>query len=362
MDRMHPKYIVFVAAVLFSCVLLTGCQKEEIQSYLPPTPVEMKAQPELREGPRQRMLAAVIPHDDENWFLKLQGPEQAVTAHKAEFDEVLRTFHFVDKKNEPAEWTTPKGWTRRPQTEQRYATLELDDQNTPLEISVTRLAGGGMIVPNVNRWRKQLGLNPVAAMDLHKVTTQVKIAPGSATMVDLVGVSDRAAAMPRDAAHAGAERGQAARAPASKPFEYTLPAGWTPMADKGGAIRTAATFVVTEGAQEALVTVTQLQGRSGSLAMNIDRWRTQLGLPPGTPEELKTSTETTVGGIRSPFIDLTGPKTDGRDPKRMLVAIVTQGDATWYFKMLGSADLVGRQKSTFEAFMSSVRFSGGPRG
>ncbi len=294
--------------------------------------------------------------------MKLQGPDQAIAAHKAEFDEVLRTFHFVDKKDEPAEWTTPKGWTRQPQTEQRYATIEFDDKKTPLEISVTRLAGGGMIVPNVNRWRKQLGLNPVAAMDLHKVTSQVKTATGAATMVDIVGVSDRAAAMPRDAAHAGMGKKPAEGGPAPKPFEYTVPAGWTPMADKGGAIRRAATFVVSEGAQEALVTVIPLQGPSGSLADNIDQWRRSLGLPPGTPEELKISAETTVGGIRSPFIDLTGPKTEGRDQKRMLVAFATLGDSTWYFKMLGSADLVGRQKSTFEAFMSSVRFQGGSRG
>ncbi len=68
MDRMHPKFAIVVAGLLLSCLLLTGCQKEEIQTYLPPKPVEMKDEPEMREGPRQRMLAAIIPHEDENWF------------------------------------------------------------------------------------------------------------------------------------------------------------------------------------------------------------------------------------------------------------------------------------------------------
>ena len=69
-----------------------------------------------------------------------------------------------------------------------------------------------------------------------------------------------------------------------------------------------------------------------------------------------------IGGIRSPYVDLVGPKSANGEAQRMLVAAVSQGDATWYFKILGSAELVGRQKPAFEAFMSSVRFKGGPNG
>ena len=359
---MHTKFAVMVAGLMCPCLLLTGCQKEEIQSYLPPKPVEVKDSPEQRDGPRERMLAAIIPHDDENWYLKLQGPEQAIASHKAEFDEVLRTFHFGSNKEQPAEWTTPKGWTKSPSNEMRYATLELDDKKTPLQMTITRLAGKGLMVPNVNRWRKQLGLNWVAAIDLPKVSTEVKIAAGKAIAVDMVGVPNRSAAMPNIPEHAEVQPPKDEERPGPKPFEYTLPSGWTPMGDKGGAIRTAAAFVITEGNQEAMVTVTQLPGQSGSLEMNIDRWRGQLGLPAGKPEELKPSATVTVGGIRAPFIDLSGPKTDGRDPRRMLVAVVNQGESTWYFKMMGSVEIVGRQKSTFEAFMSSVHFQGGPRG
>ena len=53
---------------------------------------------------------------------------------------------------------------------------------------------------------------------------------------------------------------------------------------------------------------------------------------------------------------------NGRDPERMLAVAVTQPDSTWYFKILGPADLIGRQKPAFEAFMSSVRFQRGPHG
>jgi len=68
MDRMRNKLAILLAGIWFPCLLVAGCQKEEIQSYLPPKPVEVKDVPEQRDGPRERMLAAVIPHDDENWF------------------------------------------------------------------------------------------------------------------------------------------------------------------------------------------------------------------------------------------------------------------------------------------------------
>ena len=78
-----------------------------------------------------------------------------------------------------------------------------------------------------------------------------------------------------------------------------MPNGWAPLPDKGGPIRPAAAFRVQEGSQEAKITVTRSEGRFGSLAENVDRWRDQVGLGPATPQDLKDIRETTVGGIRS---------------------------------------------------------------
>ena len=72
------------------------------------------------------MLAAVIPHGDEVWFLKLQGPEQVISAHKSEFDQVLHSFRFLDQKDKPVAWATPTGWKTEPPSDMRYATLVLD--------------------------------------------------------------------------------------------------------------------------------------------------------------------------------------------------------------------------------------------
>jgi hypothetical protein len=346
-------------------VFVAGCQKDDIQLYVAPKPVEVKPAAPEGDGPPERMLGAVIPHDDDYWFLKLKGPEALVAKHKADFDQVLRSFRFLDQQDKPVAWTTPTGWSTQPETENRYATLTCD--TLELTITVLRPRPDPMmsaVVSNINRWRRQLGLNPIIGTELPQVSTNVKLESGTAVAVDFMGIAQKSAGMPGAPFHKGGPpKAQAARPPAppAAPFEYTVPNGWTAMPDKGGPIRPAAAFEVVEGNQQATVTVTRLSGGSGSVAMNIDRWRGQVGLKPATPEELKNVGEITVGGIKSPYVDLSGPKTD-RDQLRMLAAIVTQGDTTWYFKFFGSAELINRQKATFEAFMSSVRFQGGSRG
>ena len=43
----------------------------------------------------------------------------------------------------------------------------------------------------------------------------------------------------------------------------------------------------------------------------------------------------------------------------VLAAGLPHAGDTWFFKMTGPAELVGRQKSAFEAFVTSVKFDGG---
>jgi len=363
MARFRLDLAILVSALGAVGVAAPGCHKEDIQTYAVPKAIEVKDEPVLGDAPKERMLGAVIPHGDEVWFLKMQGPEKDIEAHKAIFDQVLHSFHFLDQKDKPVAWVTPPGWTSQPEKQNRYATLVLDKKDTPLELSITRLPGGGNVVANVNRWRGQLSLNPVTWADLPKVTTQVKLESTTAICTDFVGIAKKSASMA-----GGPERPPAGREPAEEangkaPFEYTMPNGWTVVPDKGGAIRPVAAFQVVEGNQEATITVTRLAGQSGSIAMNVNRWRGQVDLPEASPEDLKRDVqEFTVAGNRSPYVDLLGPKTGGRGPQRMLAAAVSQGDSTWYFKILGPADLIGRQKPAFEAFMSSVRFRGGPNG
>lgn len=65
-------------------------------------------------------------------------------------------------------WALPDGWTEVPEPRQmRVATFIAPDPAGPIEVAVTRFGGrvGGDLA-NINRWRGQMGLPPLAAAEL----------------------------------------------------------------------------------------------------------------------------------------------------------------------------------------------------
>lgn len=64
-------------------------------------------------------------------------------------------------------WTTPAGWHFLPATEFRHVNFDFGP-NREGEAYLTLLptAGGGGVLENLNRWRKQMGQGPLAEADL----------------------------------------------------------------------------------------------------------------------------------------------------------------------------------------------------
>jgi hypothetical protein len=68
-------------------------------------------------------------------------------------------------------WTVPDGWAEDPQPRpMRLTTYLAPDPAGPVEVAVTRFAGrvGGDLA-NINRWRGQMGLSPIAEGELDSV-------------------------------------------------------------------------------------------------------------------------------------------------------------------------------------------------
>jgi hypothetical protein len=245
----------------------------------------------------------------------------------------------------------------------RFATLLLGPRDQPLELTVTKLGRQGDdkleegVLQNVNRWRGQMGVAPVEANQLKEVAVKREVNGVTSYRVDMVGprsgktsrgpmMGARGARPPRpEAPPAGNE-------PKGGEPRYDLPRGWEPARPDAFSLQA---FTVSDGGQTARITVTPLGPDPGSLVANINRWRQQqLHLPPVTPEQaLALVHKMQVGGVEAVYFDDAGK---GPAAQRMLVVILPQGDRTWFFKMLGPADLVGRQKDAFEAFVKSVRF------
>ena len=69
-------------------------------------------------------------------------------------------------------------------------------------------------------------------------------------------------------------------------------------------------------------------------------------------------------GLTAKYVDITGKfvpkhgeKIDRED--RILGVILPSNGQTWFFKMQGPPDVVGKNQSDFEEFVRSVRFDGG---
>ncbi|MGH7192651.1 MAG: hypothetical protein ACREJM_03850, partial [Candidatus Saccharimonadales bacterium] len=349
---------------LLAC--LPGCEKpEEIRHYTIST---QDAIDQLAGGrvsgdvaaPAEpsRMLAAAVLRPKQAWFFKLTGPEDAVAAQDAPFREFLKSLRFGDDES-PPDWTLPHGWSQRPGSAMRYATLEIDAE-PPLEVSVTTLgreegADSAYLLANINRWRGQMGLADLDAGQLEKQTEPIVVEGGKVTLVDLIGrmkaggpmMSGGAASAPFAS---GGSRGSAGPSPLdhdSTPREpatngapdlrYETPDGWKEQPASGFRL---ASFQVSDGDQKAEVTIVVA---GGDLLANVNRWRGQIELEATTQEELDREAQSIdVGGRKGTYVELIGSK------KTTLAAVVEAADRTWFITLKGDNDLARREADNFQ--------------
>jgi hypothetical protein len=317
---------------------LAGCQDEKITHSIVPR----ASQPE-----KTRLVGVIYPRGDQTWFFKLTGPESAVADVAESFNAFMNSVRFTDKADAPVTWTLPEGWKEEKGLPNRYTTFHLGPKEKPIELTVTQLGKeAAATLPNVNRWRRQLGLPPVGEAGLAEVTKEIKINGEPAVQVDMTGLKTAGGAAKPMAGQMGVQRS----------FNYQKPDGWReePHPERGVMPREAL-FQVGDGGETAEVSVTALGG-GGDLLANVTRWAGQVGAPAVAPDQVDKLPKITVAGRNSPYIDLAGKK------GRILVAVVSAGDKTWFFKMMGPSEVVEKHKAEFEEFLKSVKFAGGPGG
>ena len=82
-------------------------------------------------------------------------------------------------------WKLPAGWERQPDQPMRVATFRAGDA----EVLITKFGAQSFasLLPNINRWRSQVGLPPVGEDEVGKSTRELEVGGIKATVVDLVG-------------------------------------------------------------------------------------------------------------------------------------------------------------------------------
>ena len=258
----------------------------------------------------------------------------------------------------PLTWTPPEGSVAV--DEDGFACFDVGDARASVALRVTNViagdgAAGSSILSLVNYWRTTAGLPSVTATGLPKVTRELVVDGKSVTLVN-VAPPGAPTDIPLPSGRPPLDRPFAAPAapatqPAAAPLTYRLPEGWS-AADPGP--MALLKVVAGQGNEAAQVSVMALP--PSPLLPNINRWRAQLGLPPVEEADLKKVEAVEVGGAKGDLVDITG---GGDHPKRIVAAVVAHGDRHWFFKMMGPADVVEKQKKAFGEFLASVRFEKG---
>lgn len=326
-------------------IALAGCKQDEEISVTTVTHPDREP---------IRICVGAIPRGEHVWFFRMSGPTAEIAKHVSEFKEFVLSAKIPQPGNDDVELTAPKGWRKdqAPPTAMRYAGYRIDAKPKELEVTVSRLEGGdGWLLANLHRWQKQVNMPPAASVDELSPEQLQKDKEKGITWIDLTGLGVHMVSKPPDAK---AARGKwelpiAVKAPgrgAKSPFTYTAPEGW-----KQGEVTNefmADRFVIGD-VQISLTTV------GGSLAMNIQRWRKEVGLPPVSDAEAeKSALPMKVAGLPAYFVDVANP--NGPPGKnRSLAVTIPMGQTNWFIKMWGPAEAVERNKNSFDAFVKSFK-------
>ena len=309
----------------------------------------------------------------------------------------------------PIHWTLPAGWKEKPADGIRLGSFAIKGENGgQAEVAITSFPGSvGTELDNVNRWRRELSLEPVEAG--HVASEPVAVDANEGKLYDVAGKSARTvvamipangnswfiklrgdpatveAAKPvfleflksvhfgGEAIGAGAADPHAslglqgiptpppgAPAPPEAPSDgpkWNVPPQWVETPPRTMIFKSFG--VAGEASAKAEITVSFFPGDVGGVLGNVNRWRGQMGQPQIDASQLDGVTESvaTLGGSAT-MVDFMGTDAKTGQPARLVGVVVPHGENTWFYKLMGDAKVVKGQKDSFVQFVKTVHYPG----
>ena len=293
-------------------------------------------------------------------------------------------------------WVLPEGWEEVAPTSMRQANFRVAGDPSA-ECYLTLLPGGaGGVEANVNRWRGQLGLDPLSMEEIDALPREILVR-GEAVFVDMVGdyrgmgseakPDYRMAGLILEAPSAtlflkmvgpssvidGEIRSflelgasfdlaqpdvPASSANSAQGLAWQPPDGWLRGRERSMRLVT----FTPEGTSDTECYVTVLPGEAGGVAANMNRWRSQMGQAPYSEAEIAGLERRDVLGAEAVFIeidgDFTGMSGGQISGARFLGMVCNVGSATLFVKMTGPAAVIDAERDNFYAFCDSLAFEG----
>ena len=181
-------------------------------------------------GDPERIIGTILHSDTATWYFKMSGDADLAEKQKNNFVAFLKSVTFdklaapstmdlsqlppshpaipgmetgsqntlvsnpnttvIDGSSKPT-WAVPADWQEGPLAQFLVAKFIVGSGDTTAAVNVSSLAGdGGGLLPNINRWRGQLGQPPLTEDDVAKLPT-LDAAGVKATLVDFSGTDAR---------------------------------------------------------------------------------------------------------------------------------------------------------------------------
>ncbi len=304
------------------------------------------------------------------------------------------------------EWSTPAGWREVVPTQLRNPNFILGDDQAA-QCYVTTLSGGGQLI-NINRWRGQMGLEPISDAELGGLE-KIDVLGQNVALLDLKGSYRSMSGSPKEGYQLigcvaqladrsisvlmvgpasiitthlerykrfcaglhlhGAEpvhshppvqpQVSAQPAPATPgteeaalPVVWNVPPGWEEASPRPMRM---VSFV--SGPEKIVDCYISIAG--GGDVANIQRWYRQMSQPAPSSQDVQGLDKIELLGHSSPLIEIQGAYQGMRGPKQegyaMLGTFCPFQDQALFVKMVGPAEQVAAQKENFVAFCRSLR-------
>lgn len=115
-----------------------------------------------------------------------------------------------------------------------------------------------------------------------------------------------------------------------------------------------ASYRIPGAGGDADLSVIAFPGDAGGFLPNVNRWRGQVGLEPGTEESIGVE-KIELQGLPVRLVEFEGADPETGNPMAILGGITATNGRSWFFKVMGPPSVVSESKVAFLKFIETSR-------